>query len=75
MHETLATNRENKSERAFWCTSSRYAWGLEKGRTTGVCCTRPYPAFLQEVVSTTQTRELLVTCGNFTSYTKAPLPR
>jgi len=32
--------------------SSRYARGPGKGWTTRVYCTQPYPAFLQEVVST-----------------------
>lgn len=37
------------------------SYGSWKGCTTGVYCTQPYPAFLQEGVSTARTRDFLVT--------------
>lgn len=41
--------------------SFRYARGLEKGRTTKIYCTQFYHIFLQKVVSTGRTRDILVT--------------
>ncbi|XP_019249027.1 PREDICTED: glycerol-3-phosphate acyltransferase 1-like [Nicotiana attenuata] len=51
----------NKNKGQSGALSFRYAKGLGKGRTTRVYCTQSYPVFLQKAVSTTQTRNLLVT--------------
>ncbi|XP_016478243.1 glycerol-3-phosphate acyltransferase 1-like [Nicotiana tabacum] len=51
----------NKNKEQSGASSSRYAKGLGKGRTTRVYCTQSYPIFLQKTISTTQTRNLLIT--------------